>query len=91
MPKLPPLARKALSRSASVLRELETHLKELIYFQDEDFFSFVMQAFMATSIVVIIGMAISKFPGHSRGSYWPIYIPEHYGKKNSQNLLDPYR
>ena len=31
------------------------------------------------------------FPGNPNGKLWPIYIPEHYGERTSQHLLDPYR
>jgi len=28
--------------------------------------------------------------GHTNGKFVPIYIPEHYGPRNSQHLSDPY-
>ncbi len=49
------------------------------------------QALSAVVFVAAFATFVGVFPGHSDGGLWPIYVPEHYGLRNSQNLLDPYR
>ena len=51
----------------------------------------IIHALVMTIFVVFISQALIQFPGHIDGSLYPIYIPEHYGKRNSQHLFDPYR
>ena len=42
------------------------------------------------AFVIFISQGLIQFPGHKDGSLYPIYIPEHYGKRNSQHPFDPY-
>ena len=51
----------------------------------------VIQALSMTAFVLFISLGLIQFPGHKDGSFYPIYIPEHYGKRNSQHPFDPYR
>ena len=51
----------------------------------------LLQALAATLAITALALALGVFPGHSDAGLWPIYVPEHYGTRNSQHLLDPYR
>ena len=51
----------------------------------------IIHAFAMTLFVAFISHALIQFPGHKDGSLFPLFIPEHYGKRNSQHLFDPYR
>ena len=71
---------------------IESKLVSLLWIRDDHFASFLKQSFIATFLVLLIVKLISgKLPGHPDGYLWPIYIPEHYGGRNSQHFLDPYR
>ena len=58
----------------------------------DGFLGFVAQAFVMTMSWVLLCLAYWwDLPGHSQGKWWPLYVPEHYGVRSSQHLLDPYR
>ena len=71
---------------------IESKLESLLWIKDDHFASFLKQSFIATFLLLLIVKLVSgKLPGHPNGHLWPIYIPEHYGGRNSQHFLDPYR
>ena len=41
-------------------------------------------------LAMVVTATIGSWPGHSGGGFYPLYIPEHYGVRNSQHLWDPY-
>ena len=51
----------------------------------------VIHGLAMTFFLVFISHGLIQFPGHTDGSFLPIFIPEHYGKRNSQHPFDPYR
>ena len=51
----------------------------------------IIHALAMTAFVIFISQGLIQFPGHKDGSLFPMYIPEHYGKRNSQHPFDPYR
>ncbi len=66
-------------------------LEDLISLNDFSFGSHFVQAIVVTAFVSVIVLASGKLPGHANGSFWPVFIPEHYGRRNSQHPFDPYR
>ena len=68
--------------------------KDFLFLKDEGIIVYVLQALGSVAIVVLIVLATlgwSSIPGHKDGGFYPFYIPEHYGRRNSQYPLDPYR
>ena len=64
------------------------HGNEIIFL---DVVVHIIHALAMTAFVIFISQGLIQFPGHKDGSLYPMYIPEHYGKRNSQHLFDPYR
>ena len=56
-----------------------------------DVFLHTFQAFGILTVILILVNAYMKIPGHKDSQRYPLYTWEHYGKRNSQHLLDPYR
>ena len=73
------------------LRDFEVLIESFNSIEHDQLMVYIGQSFFATFFVVMVAMSLVRFPGHPRGKYWPIYIPEQYGERNSQHLLDPYR
>ena len=48
--------------------------------------------FGVLNAVLLLGAvsSLAPLPGNNGGSWWPIYVKEHYSPQTSQNLLDPY-
>ena len=70
----------------SVLPHLHSHEVILL-----DVVVHIIHALAMTAFILFISLGLIQFPGHKDGSLYPIYIPEHYGKRNSQHPFDPYR
>lgn len=49
------------------------------------------QAFGMVTVLLFLANGYMNIPGHKDSQTYPIYTWEHYGKRNSQHLLDPYR
>ena len=56
-----------------------------------DPWEFVRQSLGGAVLVSGLALAVGILPGHSDPGFWPLYVPEHYGTRNSQHLFDPYR
>ena len=50
----------------------------------------LQEAFFAVILISVAAKSLNLFPGHEDSKFWPVFIPEHYGRRNSQHLLDPY-
>ena len=77
--------------SAASKMDLETFINFVLMSTNGVITPLIVQALGMVLIVVMISIGFTRFPGHMSGSLFPIYIQEHYGKRNSQHLLDPYR
>ena len=67
-------------------------LNDIVSYDGDAWPGFAAQMVVITSIWLLLCLAfMSDFPGHPMGKLWPLYVPEHYGHRNSQHLLDPYR
>ena len=51
----------------------------------------IRQATAAALAISLLALYLGMLPGHRDFGWWPLYVPEHYGPRNSQHLLDPYR
>ncbi len=49
------------------------------------------QALASVGLISSWAAYIGIMPGHKDGGIVPVYVPEHYGPRNSRNLFDPYR
>ena len=59
---------------------------------EKDFWILLIKDLFALLIWTVTYIFIKQdFPGHSNGKMWPLYVPDLYGERNSQYLLDPYR
>ena len=72
--------------------------EDFLFLKEQDIMFHVLQALGSVAIVfLIVGMGLeftlgwSFIPGHKDGGLYPFYIPEHYGRRNSQYPFDPYR
>ena len=56
-------------------------------------FGFIGQALGITLLWIISCLLFFRddFPGHNQANGWPLFVPDHFGGRNSQHLLDPYR
>ena len=58
---------------------------------NNDIIPHILQSIGMVIILVFIYSSFLPIPGHKDSGILPVYIPEHYGKRNSQHLFDPYR
>ena len=58
---------------------------------NNDIIPHILQSIGMVIILVFIYSSFLPIPGHKDSGIFPVYIPEHYGKRNSQHLFDPYR
>jgi hypothetical protein len=79
---------KMLKNIETVILDLESML---LLTEENGILVHIAHALQATVLVVFAVSVVGIFPGHSEGKWWPLYIPEYYGGRNSQHLLDPYR
>ena len=74
------------------LHQLLAYSHYFLFYDGSHFLGFVSQGllilFLWTTAYFVLNLDL---PGNPNGKLWPIYIPEHYGERNSQHLLDPYR
>lgn len=50
----------------------------------------LQEALFAAVFVSLAASGFALFPGHADSRFWPLYVEEHFGPRNSQHLLDPY-
>ena len=63
-----------------------------LYYDGQHFLGFVTQGLLILGLWSTAYFLLNQdFPGNPNGKLWPLYIPEHYGERNSQYLFDPYR
>ena len=62
-------------------------------YDGDHFLGFVTQGLLIMALWTTAFFLLNPrtFPGNPNGKLWPLYIPEHYGVRNSQHLFDPYR
>jgi hypothetical protein len=78
--------------TSKMLQNIPVILESMLLITEENgIMVHIAHALLATVLVVFAVTVVGKFPGHSEGKWWPLYIPEYYGGRNSQHLLDPYR
>ena len=74
------------------LHQMLAYSHYFLFYDGSHFLGFVSQGllilFLWTTAYFVLNLDL---PGNPNGKLWPIYIPEHYGERNSQHLLDPYR
>ena len=63
-----------------------------LFYDGQHFLGLVSQGLLILALWSTAYFVLNRdFPGNPHGKLWPIYIPEHYGVRNSQHLFDPYR